>query len=422
MRKRNIDPNNTFGRRSLLAGGVAAGIGTAAFAAGGATRSAPVGDSNIALMAGEGDLTPLVGWVNVKAAPFNARGDDRADDTAAIAAANVVAEQQKRPLYFPPGIYRVTRLPAFASFSTIFGAGADLTTIVHTTTGTLITLKNRQRVAFKNMGFFSTVAPSLVVQLDQCFRCSFDSILFRGNHTGTSYPRFLGQTGIALINNTGGTSFVNCDINNFGTGMSTTAIQSYIANTKFTTNYIGLLGTGNNFASGMSIANSEFTSDINPNTTSAHIAVDGRANGWWLTNVWFEGAANALTIGRAGVGGPSQFGMVNCKVAARAICLDLQHCRQPYLANVIFDSDQQATPQLIRINATHVAEGTAVNLITSQGADFPLATFPPGWSVLGRGKLVSAGGGPIVKSPDGRSWRLAISNTGQVTGQNLGVL
>ncbi|WP_162245367.1 MULTISPECIES: glycosyl hydrolase family 28-related protein [unclassified Rhodococcus (in: high G+C Gram-positive bacteria)] len=408
-------------RRALLMGGLAAGVGTTALAAGGlfATSDEPVG---VTLAAGETDPAALLGWVNVKAAPYNAKGDNAADDTAAIAAAYTAAQQQNRPLYFPPGMFRVRTLPQFANYATVFGAGADLTTIVHTSSGTLLTLKDRQRVALKNMGIFSQDPSSLAVLLDHCFRCSFDSVVFRGNHTPQSYPRFLGQKGVSLINNTGGTSFVNCDFNNYGTAMSTTAIQSYIANCKFTTNWIGLLGTGNNFASGMSIVNTEFVSDINANTTTSHIIVDGRANDWWLTNVWFEGAASALVIGKAGTGGPSQFGMVNCKVAARGICLDLQHCRQPYLSNVAFDADQQSTPQLIRINGQYVPEGTAINLITSQGADFPGNTFPGGWTVLGRGRLTSAGGGPIVKSPDGKSWRLSISNTGVISGQNLGVL
>ncbi|WP_261777626.1 MULTISPECIES: glycosyl hydrolase family 28-related protein [unclassified Rhodococcus (in: high G+C Gram-positive bacteria)] len=407
-------------RRALLMGGLAAGVGTTLAASSIlAQADDPVA---VTLAAGETDPGALLGWVNVKAAPYNAKGDNVTDDTAAVAAAYTAAQQQNRPLYFPPGMFRVRSLPQFANYATVFGAGADLTTIVHTSSGTLLTLTGRQRVALKNLGIFSLDPSSLAVQLDGCFRCSFDSIVFRGNHTPQSYPRFLQQKGVSLINNTGGTSFMNCDFNNYGTAMSTTAIQSYIANCKFTTNWIGLLGTGNNFASGMSMVNTEFTSDINPNTTTSHLVVDGRANDWWLTNVWFEGAATALTIGRAGTGGPSQFGMVNCKVAARGIGLDLQHCRQPYLANVVFDADQQSNPQLVRVNAQYVAEGTAINLITSQGADFPGSTFPNGWSVLGRGKLVSAGGGPIVKSPDGKSWRLSISNTGVVSGQNLGVL
>ncbi len=413
-----VGPGRTekMGRRSLLVGGVAAGVGAAALV--GSTRD-PIA---VELTAGENDPGALLGWVSVKAAPFNAQGNDTADDTAAIAAAYTAAQQQKRPLYFPPGEYRVRSLPAFDNYATVFGAGADLTTIIHAASGTLLTLKNKQRVAIKNLGIFSLDPNSTAVVLDQCFRCSFDSVVFRGNHTSGTHPRFLPQRGVSLINNTGGTSFVNCDFNNYGTAMSTTAIQSYIANSKFTTNWVSLLGTGNNFASGMSLANVEFTSDINPKTTSVHLLVDGRANDWWLTNVWFEGAGTALQIGKSGVGGPSQFGMVNCKVAARTIGLDLMHCRQPYLANVAFDPDQQSNPRLIRIDANNVPEGTAVNLITSQGADFPLNTFPRGWSVQGRGKTVSAGGGPIVTSPDGKSWRLTISNSGQVSGQNLGVI
>lgn len=397
-----------------------AGLGTAAVAGGliGAQSPNHV-DADIALLASDPDAATQLGFVNVKSAPHNASGNGNSDDTAAVASAYNAARAAKFSLYFPAGMYKVSSLPQFDSYTTILGAGSDATTIVFGDTGTMLALRDRQRIAFKNMGFWATGAGGTLISLDNCFRCSFDSVLLRGSHTAATNPKHLNQVGVSLASNTGGTSFINCDINNFGVGISTSAIQNYVTNSKFTTNWISLRGTGNNFASGMSVSNTEFVSDINPKSTDKHIYIDGRANDWWLTNVWIEGCATAVAVGNAGVGGPSQFGMVNCKIAARTVDLDLIHCRQPYLANVAFDADQNARPQLIRINAANVAEGVAVNLITSSGSDFPLSTFPAGWSVTGRGKQLAAGG-PLVRSPNGKVWRLSVSNSGQVSAVDAG--
>ncbi|AYJ48173.1 glycosyl hydrolase family 28-related protein [Rhodococcus sp. P1Y] len=417
---RTLGDRGTVDRRSVIRGGLVAGLGTAAVAGGLLSTRGPQDDAmEIALAAGEPDAATQLGFVSVKAAPHNATGNGNSDDTAAIVSAYNAARAAKASLYFPSGSYKVSSLPQFDSLTTVRGAGADATTIIYTGTGTMLALRDRQRVAFKNLGFWAAGNGGTLISLDNCFRCSFESVMLRGSHTAATNPRYLGQIGVSIASNTGGTSFSNCDINNFGVGISTSAIQNYITNSKFTTNWISLRGTGNNFASGMAISNTEFVSDINVKSTDKHIHIDGRASDWWLTNVWIEGAATAIAVGAAGVGGPSQFGMVNCKIAARTVDLDLMHCRQPYLANVAFDADQNAQPQLLKINAANVPEGVATNLITSVGADFPMSTFPAGWTVTGRAKHLAAGG-PLVRSPNGKIWKLAVSNTGQVSAVDAG--
>ena len=333
---------------------------------------------------------------------LGAVGDGVADDTAAIAEAYAGAEGPV-VLYLPAGEYLVSEWPDLPDHSVVIGDGGDATTIVHQGTGTLFALRDKHRVGFQRFGVWVTQPDASAVSLSACFRCSFDSVVLRGNHLDENFPRYTGQRGVVLSDDTGGTTFVNCDINNFGTGLVTSCIQNYVTASKFTNNHVGVLGTGNDHNAGLSIVNSEFVSDNDPNTTSTHIRIDGAANDWWITNVWFEGSDVALSVGDADRGGPAQFGLVNCKVAARTTCLELVYCRQPYLANVLFDPDVETPPTPLRIDPRYCPEGTAVNLISGFADDVDLAAFPSGWSVTARGVVTGAQfAGPLSLRPGPR--------------------
>lgn len=317
---------------------------------------------------------------------FGAVGDGEADDTAALAAACRTGGPPP-VLYLPAGTYRITAWPDLPDHAVVHGDGADVTTVFCDADTTLVSLRGRQRVRFARLGFYLTGPNATAVQLTECFRCSFDSVLIRGNHLSDNHPRYAGQRGVVLEANTGGTTFTDCDINNFGVGLSTSCIQNYVTASKFTSNRIGVLGTGNDHNAGLSIANSEFVSDNDTGTTDRHILIDGAANNWWIANVWFEGAEVAVQAGVAGQGGPSQLGMVNCKASARAVVLELNHCRQPYLANVAFDPDPGYRPTEIRIDPAGCPEGTAINLISGTGEDVDPAAFPEHWQIIGRGRI-----------------------------------
>lgn len=323
---------------------------------------------------------------NVK--DFGAVGDGKADDTEAFEKAAAVSG---RPLvlYIPAGQYVLTRFPALSDYATVLGDGADVTTINYDGDDTFIALQRKQRVRFSRLGFYFSGAKVTAVRLSECFRCTFDSVVLRGNHLSDNAPRFQEQRGLVLDRNTGGTTVINSDINNFGYGIVTSCIQNYVTSSKLTNNRIGVLGTGGDHNAGLAMANVEFVSDNDPRTTDKHVFVDGPANDWWLTNVWFEGADTALAIGGP-AGGPAQFGLVNCKVAARKVCLDLIRCRQPYLANVQFDPDLDAPPIEVRVDPKGVAEGTAINLISGSFEDVDPKSFPDGWHVIGRGAIHGA--------------------------------
>ncbi|MDF2091182.1 glycoside hydrolase family 55 protein [Knoellia sp. 3-2P3] len=393
---------------------------------------------------------------------FGAVGDGRADDTEAIARACRAGEGPV-VLYLPAGTYLVTQWPELPDFSTVTGDGGDVSTIVYEGDGTLISLRDRQRVALARLGIYVTGPGATAVRLSGSFRCSFDSVVLRGNHLSDNHPRFTGQRGVVLERNTGGTAFLNCDINNFGIGIVTSCIQNFVTSSKLTNNHTGVLGTGNDYNAGLSLTNVEFVSDRDPRTTQRHIYIDGAANDWWLTNVWFEGADTALTIGRRDHGGPSQLGLVNCKIAARRLCLDLVHCRQPYLANVRFDPDTDPYPIELRIDPEGCPEGTAVNLVSSAAFEVDPATFPHRWNVMGRSRmsgpeltgrvvarategedLLQAQGpdgrvlsailpsgawlaeradtGPILRDENGIYWRVTVSTDGELKTESLGDL
>lgn len=420
------------------------------------TGSAPSYPNN----SGTATVVPRPSVTDVR--DYGAVGDGSTDDTAAVAAAVVAAHAAGNSIYFPAGDYLVTTFPTLNDYDTVHGDGADKSTILYGGSSTLIVLNNKMRVNFKNMGVFITGASGKGFQLSNCFSCSFESMVIRGNHTSASYPTYLSSVGIRLDNNTGGTMIINCLIGNFGTGIATYCIQNYVTNCKITTNYIGVLGSGNNSNAGLSITNSEFVSDTNGNTTDKHLYIDGAANDWWLSNVWFEGADSAVVVGVAGTGGPSSFGMSNCHISARSYCIDLQHCRQPYLADILFVDEPGGAPAELRIDATNCAEGTAINLVTLLGSDIDNSVFTEYWTVIGRGKslmtrldrtlklrntgtsddiqtnlnssysdvsaIVSSGAflsnsataGVILKSPNGHYWRVVVGDTGLVSTVDLG--
>lgn len=305
------------------------------------------------------------------------------DDTDAFARA-LARAGGTRGLYVPAGTYLVGALPHLGDDCVLAGDGPDVSVIVSQSPGTLLDLSGSHRASIRQIGLFVTDSNAVAVRMAGSFACVFEGVVIRGNHHGTNWPQYAAQVGVDLLENSGGNTFVACDITNLGIGVRTACIQNYLSACRLTTNRYGVLGTGGDYNAGMSIVGSEFSSDTDPNTTDAHVRVEGPANVWWLANVWFEGCTTALRIGDA-TGGPSQLGVVNAKLASREVDLDMRACRQPYLANIALDGDGAARPTPIAINRDGCPEGTATGLITSLATDIDPSVFPDGWVVTGRG-------------------------------------
>ena len=334
-----------------------------------------------------------VAWAGIvgKPATFNAKdygaaGNGTTDDTVAIAKAYAAAHAAGATLYLPAGTYKVTALPAFLDQDSIIGDGAWATKIVYAGTGTLLTLTGKQFVSFRDLQIWITGAGATAIDLSGCFRCSFTNVIIRGNHTGAN-TTYQGQTGIKLRDNTGGTTFQNCDIQNLGYGIQTSCIQNYVVNSKFTVCWRSVRGIGGTANAGMVFTNTEFTGGDTTQATETHILIDGSANSWSFTGCWFEKADYGAKVGVAGSGGPSQFSMVGCKIGARVVHLQLNDCRQPHLDSVEFDVDQTGTPTELVINATYCAEGVAINLVTTVRSDFAIADFPAYWFIVRKGQI-----------------------------------
>lgn len=331
-----------------------------------------------------GWVNPSV-WVSVK--EYGATGNGSADDTAAIASAYTAAANTRKPLYFPAGNYVVTGLPDFADGSMIIGDGPRATTIRYNGTGTLRVLTGHYDVAFREIGFYATADGACLLELANSFRCSFDHVRFKGVNSDTSGATYHGQVGLKLSNNTGATNIINSDFENLGIGLQTVTIQNHMLGGRFTECWRSVYGVGGSASAGMNFTDTEFVGSPVDGVTETHIYIDGSADSWCLSNPWFEKCQYAMRVGVAGSGGPSQLMFVGGKVAASITGLQLNHCRQPHLAGVKFNQDDNGTMTEVSINGTYCGEGSAFDLITTIRGDFADTDFPPYWTVSRRGSF-----------------------------------
>lgn len=119
--------------------------------------------------------------INVKDPTYGAVGDGVTDDTTAILAAETAAAG--KPVYFPPGTYKVTTLSLSSSNLNWFGAGVGASIISGTTSTNLIGLTNNTDTAWKNfsgLSFTSSGSYARLFNLEESqnvtfHRCSFDA-------------------------------------------------------------------------------------------------------------------------------------------------------------------------------------------------------------------------------------------------------
>ncbi|SIR63067.1 glycosyl hydrolase family 28-related protein [Williamsia sterculiae] len=318
---------------------------------------------------------------------YGAVGDGTTDDTTSVSNALTAARAAAKPLYFPSGTYLITAFPTVQDQDRFWGEGRWLTKILYNGTGTLATFTGKQFLEFRDLQFYATAAGARLLKLSGCFRCSFKSVIVRGNHTGAN-TTYQGQVGIELSDNTGGTFFTDCDIQNLGIGLRTSCIENEMAQCKFTSNWKSLYGIGGTANAGMYLVNVEFVGGTNDQTTYAHIIIDGSANSWSLVNVWMEGCKYGAVVGASG-SGPTQFAMTGCKVAGRTTGVVLNACLQPTLLNVEFDQDQNSdtSPTELSINSTYCVTGASINCVSTMQDDIQFSVYPPYWFVVRKGNV-----------------------------------
>jgi hypothetical protein len=326
-------------------------------------------------------------FVSVKT--YGAVGNGSTNDTTAFANAMTAARAAKKPLYIPGGTYSITAFPTLQNGDVIIGDGGRLSEILFAGAGALVGATGIQNVRVEGVGVYLTNGTGVAFDLSGCFAWSFVSVLLRGNHTSATGTTYQGQKGIVFRDNTGGCRIIDSNINNLGYGIQTSCIQNHITQTKFSSCRYSIHGTGNNSNAGLSLSQVEFDSAKDATTTPAHVWIDGAANEWNFYQCWFEGGNKALQVGLAGTGGPSKFTMSGCKIAARTVGLELNHCRQPHLENSVFDLDQGSVAGYaeLTINGTYCGEGVADNLITTVRGDFAESDFPQYWTVHRKGWL-----------------------------------
>jgi hypothetical protein len=323
--------------------------------------------------------------VNVRA--YGARGDGTTNDTAAVAAAYTAAAG--RPLYFPPGTYLVTALPALVDGDRLLGAGPVRTEILYAGTGTLLALSGKQDIAFRSIGFALTGAGAKALTLAGCFQCSLDDVRIRGAHTGATGSTYHGQIGLTLSANTGNTRIHNSVFANLGCGVETSCIQNQLTNCKIVNTHVSVRGVGGTANAGLVCVACEFVGDTDPDTVLSHIDITGTANTWEFTGCWFEGSDYGLIVGVHGSGGPSSFAMLGCKIAARVVGIQFNNCRQPSIVACEFNADTGGTMTELVFNTggDEVPEGIGLNNVTTLRADFADADYPQYWVVSRKGQF-----------------------------------
>lgn len=250
--------------------------------------------------------------INVKDPAFGALGDGVTDDTTAITAANAAAAG--RPVYFPPGTYKITTLSLSDVNLNWLGAGPGASVISGTTSTNLIALTNNTNTGWKNfsnLSFGSSGAYNRLFNLEESQnvtfnRCTFDASLCssdaieRGSASGLS--KYL---------------FSDCD---FVLG-ATTLIGIFIS-APTASSHIAIEGchfrvpsgfTGDIlFGPGFNVANSRFDASAVTSGTYHHIVardvnVAGKYVGVFNGNTFLDGGSTGFVFQLTSLGSACDF-------------------------------------------------------------------------------------------------------------------
>lgn len=339
-----------------------------------------------------------LGVFNVR--DYGAVGDGVTDDTDAINAAIAAARLRGgdlvlgQAIYFPTGKYMVGETLSPPNYTTFQGDSRYTTTIQYTgSSGRMFEFIDGYGVGFQDLRIQLPLvsSPSTVTAfyLSNCFRFTFQRVIIGSHHsTALADPQ---STGIEFRDNAGDSRVIDCDFNNLGAGIRTSAIQNYVVGCVFGVCKYSIYGDASAFASGLVVQSCTFVGQGATGGTETHIVVDVPANMWRVVGCWFEGSRKGVQIGLSGVGGPTEFGLIACKIAAVDLAIDVQNGTMPYLENLTLQADLTGTPITsyvdIEIDAADAPSGFAIGVRAGASFDLDPAIFPPDWTLIRRGAI-----------------------------------
>lgn len=202
--------------------------------------------------------------------------DGSTDDTAAFQAAVNALPANGGSLRLPPSLSTI-ELSAPIDLPKdgveIVGSGRA-SRIAYRADGDVFDLTARRDCAFGDFRVTHYGSIGSVVDLSNSFRNSFRHLKLDGmhyNNPAAPGTPSTGQRGFDFRDNAGDNRVIDCDINNFGAGIESSAIMNFVVGCTLGTNYNGILGSGAD--SGMQVVATSFTSAlVESHTTPTYLS------------------------------------------------------------------------------------------------------------------------------------------------------
>lgn len=246
-----------------------------------------------------GSLSGLV--INVKDPDYGATGDGVTDDTTAIIAANVAAAG--RPLYFPPGTYKVTTLAPSDVNLNWFGAGAGASVISGSTQTNLISITNNTNTGWKNftgLSFTSSGTYDQLFGLEENQNVTFRNCTFDASNCTECAILSNDQTGLSKV------LITDCDFivgastsftiaNEAATGNRLISVKG--CNLKVPSGFTGTMIVGADFVvDGCRFDASAVTSGVYRHVDAEDGASSGKYVGSFVNNKFIDGGSGGFVF------------------------------------------------------------------------------------------------------------------------------
>lgn len=248
--------------------------------------------------------------VNVKDPTYGATGDGVTDDTTAIIAANAAAAG--RPVYFPPGTYKVSTITLTDANLNWFGAGVGASIISGLTSANLLNFTDATNTSYKNisgLSFTSSGAYTRFINLSNGQNVNINQCSFDGTNCTESCVRNDGDAGFSSYRIT------NCD---FTVGSSTAfairnaatggARQYFIDSCTFTVpaGFTGDVVSG----ADMNVTGCVFDASLVVSGVYYHVDAEGSPgeySGSFVGNTFYDGGSDGFAFKLTDIGTDSNF-------------------------------------------------------------------------------------------------------------------